>query len=95
MNREQIVLKLVKMNSSFKVHTFKDGDKTWIGKCASCSAMLTVSLNGYTPHVIEEVVPRYAGGKDTIGNFALVCGGCKPKNVKIIHDEFCDKNVVE
>lgn len=74
--RKRLVLEIVKTDSTFELHTFRDGHQVWCGKCIHCNARMTVPKDGCTGWTIEHILPRCADGQNDLRNLALACGGC-------------------
>jgi len=83
--RADLILNIVKSDSTFQLYTFKDGEQVWVGKCIHCNARLTVPLDGHSGFTVEHIVPRSAGGTNDLENIALACGGCNSEK-GIRHD---------
>jgi 5-methylcytosine-specific restriction endonuclease McrA len=89
--RNELILEIVKSDSSFEVHTFRDGAQTWVGKCIHCNSRMTVSLTGDTRFTVEHINPRIAGGGNNLKNLALACGGCNAEK-GVRHDNNVGKS---
>lgn len=74
--RRRLVLDIIKTDSTFEFHTFRDGESWWVGKCIFCNARMTVQVDGKTGFTIEHILPRCANGQNDLKNLALACGGC-------------------
>lgn len=89
-NRTETVLGIIRTDSTFNLHTFRDGSEVWVGKCIHCNARLTISKCGETAFTIEHIVPLYASGTNDLDNLALACGGCNNEK-GLRHDKHVGK----
>lgn len=90
--RAKTIIDIVKTDSTFKLHTFRDGaTQCWVGKCIHCNSPITVPTDGNTQFTIEHIMPKCHGGDDELTNLAISCGGCNNEK-GIRHDRFVGKN---
>lgn len=75
-SRGRQVLDIIGTDTTFEIHTFRDGERCWVGKCIHCNARMTVKMNGETGFTIEHIHPRCAAGTNDLRNLAMACGGC-------------------
>ncbi len=88
--RWDLILEIVKTDSTFELVKTRDVDPIWIGKCIHCNSKLAVSITGQTGATIEHVVPLTAEGTNDVKNLALACASCNSQK-GYTHDQHVGK----
>ncbi|MCP3102960.1 HNH endonuclease [Myxococcus sp. K15C18031901] len=76
-SKRRKVLAIIATDTTFE-RTEHRGREAWLGKCLHCNAHLLVGLDGdpISRATVEHILPRTAGGSDTLENLALACARC-------------------
>lgn len=71
------MLEIVLSDVTFAREEFR-GRGVWAGKCIHCNGTLLLAVDGapISRATIEHIIPKNAGGTDTLENLALACARC-------------------